>query len=126
MALGFVLLAVWSTGYVESRAFQTDQSRSSMLPGARSRRAPRLPFRRAPDPWALTSSPMPKGGVLGRIEIPRLGIRAMIAEGSDDRTLRHAVGHLVWTALPGRAGTAPSPVIVTPSFAGSETCGQTT
>jgi sortase A len=43
-------------------------------------------------------------GVLGQIEITRIGLAAMILEGTDDRTLRRAVGHIPGTALPGRQG----------------------
>jgi len=42
--------------------------------------------------------------LVGRIEIPRLGISAIIAEGTDSRTLRRAVGHVPSSALPGDAG----------------------
>lgn len=42
--------------------------------------------------------------LVGRIEIPRLRISAIIAEGTDSRTLRRAVGHVPSTALPGDAG----------------------
>jgi sortase A len=42
--------------------------------------------------------------IVGRIEIPRLGISAIIAEGIDPRTLRRAVGHVPSTALPGEEG----------------------
>jgi sortase A len=42
--------------------------------------------------------------LLGRIEIPRLGVSAIIAEGTDSRTLRRAVGHVPSTAWPGQAG----------------------
>jgi sortase A len=42
--------------------------------------------------------------VIGRIELPRLGVRAMVREGVDDRTLRRAVGHIPATALPGEPG----------------------
>lgn len=42
--------------------------------------------------------------LVGRIEIPRLGISAIIAEGIDARTLRRAVGHVPATALPGDDG----------------------
>jgi sortase A len=41
---------------------------------------------------------------VGRIEVPRLNLRAIIAEGTDARTLRRAVGHLAGTPLPGEAG----------------------
>jgi sortase A len=42
--------------------------------------------------------------VLGRIEIPRLGITAIVAEGSDAKTLKRAVGHISSTELPGSPG----------------------
>src|SRR5690242_2303529 len=43
-------------------------------------------------------------GVVGRIEIPRLGLKAMILEGVSQRTLALAVGHIPGTALPGKEG----------------------
>ena len=43
-------------------------------------------------------------GTLGQIEIPRIGVAAMIMEGTDNRTLRRAVGHIPGTAMPGRQG----------------------
>jgi sortase A len=44
------------------------------------------------------------GGLIGRIEIPRLGLSVMVAEGVGHRTLRHAAGHILGTALPGQPG----------------------
>jgi sortase A len=44
------------------------------------------------------------GTTLGRIEIPRIGLTAMIMEGTDGRTLRRAVGHIRGTPLPGQKG----------------------
>jgi LPXTG-site transpeptidase (sortase) family protein len=41
---------------------------------------------------------------LGRIEIPTIGLAAMILEGTDARTLRRAVGHISGTPLPGQQG----------------------
>jgi sortase A len=43
-------------------------------------------------------------GALGRIEIARIGVAAMILEGTDERTLRSAVGHFPGTPLPGQPG----------------------
>jgi sortase A len=43
-------------------------------------------------------------GPLGEIELTRIGVTAMILEGTDDRTLRRAVGHIPGTALPGQPG----------------------
>jgi len=45
-----------------------------------------------------------EGAPLGRIEIGRIGLAAMIMEGIDSKTLRRAVGHFPGTALPGQQG----------------------
>jgi sortase A len=42
--------------------------------------------------------------LLGRIEIPRLGLSAIVREGDDDATLAVAVGHIPGTARPGERG----------------------
>jgi sortase A len=42
--------------------------------------------------------------MIGRIEIPRLGVSTIIRAGSDARTLRLAVGHISGTAFPGESG----------------------
>lgn len=46
----------------------------------------------------------PTGKPLGEIELTRIGVTAMILEGTDDRTLRRAVGHIPGTPLPGQPG----------------------
>jgi len=43
-------------------------------------------------------------GLIGRLEIPRLGLSVMLMEGDDTKTLRRAVGHIPGTPLPGRPG----------------------
>src|ERR1019366_4314992 len=47
-----------------------------------------------------------QGDVLGRIEIPRLGVMAAILEGTTSQTLRLGVGHIKGTALPGEPGNS--------------------
>jgi sortase A len=42
--------------------------------------------------------------VLGRLEIPSLGVSTIVREGEDARTLQLAIGHIAGTALPGAAG----------------------
>jgi sortase A len=42
--------------------------------------------------------------VLGRLEIPTLGVSTIVREGEDARTLQLAIGHIAGTALPGTAG----------------------
>ncbi len=46
-----------------------------------------------------------RGVAMGRIEIPRLGVNAVVRTGSDARTLRLAVGHIPGTAAPGHGNT---------------------
>jgi sortase A len=46
------------------------------------------------------SAPAPEGTLVGRIEIPRLGVSAIVLEGIGKRTLRRGVGHIPETPLP--------------------------
>ncbi len=45
-----------------------------------------------------------QGSLLGRIEVSRLNLSAMVREGVDAKTLSIAVGHVPSTALPGQTG----------------------
>jgi len=45
-----------------------------------------------------------EGSPLGRIEISAIDLEVMILEGTEDETLRRAVGHIPGTALPGQNG----------------------
>ena len=46
----------------------------------------------------------PADPIVGRIEIPRVGVSAPILEGVDDTTIRRAVGHFPETPLPAESG----------------------
>jgi sortase A len=48
----------------------------------------------------LEASPVP----IGRLEIPRIGLSVIVAEGDDEKTLKVAVGHLPDTPLPWQEG----------------------
>lgn len=48
--------------------------------------------------------PAAAGGLVGRIEIARLGVSVMVVEGTGTAALRHAAGHISGTSLPGRPG----------------------
>jgi sortase A len=74
----------------DARVFQDRQTR--LLDGLTSLPAPAVPVNVTP------------GGLIGRIEIPRLGLSNIVMEGSDARILRRAVGHVPGTALPGQSG----------------------
>ncbi len=45
-------------------------------------------------------------GLIGRIEIERIGLSAVVFERTGKATLRHAVGHIPGTALPGHPGNS--------------------
>jgi sortase A len=55
-----------------------------------------------------TASPVPRvlaqGDVMGEIQVPRLGINAIVIQGDSAADLRRAVGHLSSSALPGEWG----------------------
>jgi sortase A len=53
-----------------------------------------------------TDAPSARPALVGRLEIPRLGIADLIAEGDDDRTLGAAIGHLPDTPLPWEPGNS--------------------
>ncbi|MBZ5695533.1 MAG: class D sortase [Acidobacteriia bacterium] len=45
-----------------------------------------------------------EGDVIGQIQVPRLGLNAIVVQGDSDDVLRRAVGHVPETALPGQSG----------------------
>jgi sortase A len=59
------------------------------------------PARNAP---GSRGSDGPTTGLVGRLEIPRLGMDVMVLNGVDDATLRHSAGWLTETARPGKTG----------------------
>jgi len=63
---------------------------------------------RAPNPVVQKPSPglptLVEGALLGRVEISRLGVSAIVREGVGAQTLSTAVGHIPSTSLPGQDG----------------------
>ena len=49
-------------------------------------------------------TPLQPSVPIGRLEIPRIGLSAVVAEGDDENTLKVAVGHLPDTPLPWQEG----------------------
>jgi sortase A len=80
LIIGLLCLGLWSVAHFRSWAFQSAESRK------------------------LRTASREAGPALGRIEIPRLGIRAIVVEGTDAQTLELAVGHIASTASPGKPG----------------------
>jgi len=47
---------------------------------------------------------LPSGLVIGKVEIPRIGLSAVVVQGDSQGILSRAVGHIPGTALPGQSG----------------------
>jgi sortase A len=84
LAVAWVGLVTWS-----SDRFQTEQARRLEI------------MRQVPAERRLAGP----GDPFGEISIPRLRFSAIIAEGVDEQTLRHAVGHFPESSTPEEGGT---------------------
>lgn len=54
----------------------------------------------------VVNTTLEAGSPIGRLEIPRIGLAAAVAEGDDEKTLKVAVGHLPDTPLPWQEGNS--------------------
>lgn len=75
--------------FYQKRAIQ-ELKEQSLQPALESRQAP--------------AGPMTAGSLIGRIEIPRIGLTAVVLEGTDEASLLRGVGHIPGTPLPGSRG----------------------
>jgi sortase A len=87
--LAFGVLALAYAGFVsaDSNAYQALEMKKFEQPG------------RLSEPHILA-----EGDVIGEIQVPRLGLSVMVVQGDSRASLRHAVGHLPKSALPGEWG----------------------
>jgi LPXTG-site transpeptidase (sortase) family protein len=97
-----VVLAVWVAWVViDSRRVQMMPIPPPSPPGATTTART---ARRLPDDGTSAPVAAKPGSWLARLEMPSVKLTATVLEGSDDRTLRHAAGHLEDTPLPGQRG----------------------
>jgi len=97
LALGILSLGVWTIAALDAAWFSLVQGRT----------LDRLLSDPAGSPSVAGSGARATASqlaLLGRIQIPRVGLSAIIAEGRDPKTLRRAVGHLPGTSFPGEPG----------------------
>jgi sortase A len=102
-------LALWIRGYDQTQVFRAEGTKeldaARLSAGLSSLAEPSAPSGTPRKQGAKGSRAVPLDrGVLGRIEIPRLGISALIAEGTEPRQLDQAVGHIASSAFPGQEG----------------------
>lgn len=58
------------------------------------------------EPASTPKSTIRAGDVLGRIDVPRLGLSVAVLQGTTSRTLRLGAGHIEGTPLPGEPGNS--------------------
>jgi len=95
-AVGLLLLSWWLVGVVSAYHYQHVA-------------AARLSVSAAPAaPAAIAAPPatLRVGETVGRLEVPRLGLSVIVAEGDNDQTLDIAAGHLPDTPLPWQPGNS--------------------
>lgn len=104
LAVAIVSLGYYTYASLEASLYQSyeDRQLDQILKSAPARPAP-VASVAGVTTTAPPRAPAP-GSVLGRIEIPRLHVSAVVRVGSDARTLRLAVGYIPGTALPGEPG----------------------
>ena len=92
LLLGYCAFVIGDSWVFQRRARQTlDRELSE------AKSSPTVPARE-------TVTSIGPDGLIGRIDIPRIGLSAVVFEGTDKVTLRRAVGHVSYTALPGQVG----------------------
>ena len=93
---GFVLIDTWTFQKAERHQLELllihQQDTQS---GGRQSAQPTAPKR---------LQPTVNGALIGRIDIPRLGVSVIVIEGTSSTILKRALGHIPWTALPGQPG----------------------
>jgi sortase A len=99
-----VMLGYCAFVLLDTHVFQERESRDlqRLLEGQQAKRGD------SPQATLLIPPKIPPAsamnGLIGRIEIARLGLSVIIIEGDDGKTLRRAAGHVPGTALPGQPG----------------------
>ena len=94
LIIGLLALSYVGFALLDARLYQAEQARRF------ERALKETNLARAESPGIAVS----EGSPLGRIEISAIGLTAMILEGTDEGTLRRAVGHIPGTPLPGQRG----------------------
>lgn len=90
--------------YVQRTQFATTEEPSA-VPASQSNNQPSAAIPKAPRLHSVLPGLFrPDPQVIGRLDMPEVGLSVMIREGVDDDTLRKAAGHLPSSVLPGQPG----------------------
>lgn len=103
LIIGIVCLGYFGYVSAETALYQAYETRELDAILASVPKAPPVPTAPVADVAPPRAQPA-SGSLLGRLEIPRLRVSAIVRAGSDARTLQLAIGHIGGTALPGERG----------------------
>lgn len=112
LLVAILALGIYAYAFLDSRLYEYQQNRrleqalsdQTSSAGAPARETDDLETFQEPEPGP-EPGPLPdEGELLGRIEIPRVGVSAMVLEGVGNKTLRRGAGHIPGTSLPWRPG----------------------
>lgn len=104
-AAGLALLAWCAYVLLDARNFQqAEDRRLDQLLSVSQETSPRTPQTPPPTAPPVPLPPARADGLIGRLDIPRLALSAVVIEGVGASALRRAVGHIPGTALPGQPG----------------------
>jgi len=104
----FLIAGLVALGYAGSQAldaytFQTlEQDKFEARMGAPPEAV--LAPEAVPATGLVVTRATPMGNVIGEIELPRVGLKAIVVQGDSEKLLNRAVGHLTDSALPGEIG----------------------
>jgi sortase A len=101
LLIGVLCLGYWAYAWIDSRY---TQYREGKLLDEAAAETDALGTFREPVAASRPRRPAAEGTLVGRIEIPRVGVSAIVLEGTSSKTLRRGVGHISDTSLPGAAG----------------------
>jgi sortase A len=108
IAVGVLCLLIWTAAWAEDRFTEAIEGRrlEAALEEAAASGPPHAEPAPAPggEPVAQRPPPPAPGELIGRLEVPRLGVSAIVLSGLESSTLRRAAGHVRSTALPGQGG----------------------
>ena len=130
--IGTICLGIWVYAFVDARLTQRREERhleevlrqrslqSTRRPASEPRKAPgrstpatetdalgtfqRKAEETREDERFTPEAALDEGALIGRIEIPRVGVSAIILHGTGPKTLRRGVGHIPGTPLPEHGG----------------------
>ena len=106
-AIGFLALAAWFGVWFNARQQQAEGNREPFdrrLDTSGGVRELLFACGSSSSRGSPTRARLPEGALVGRIEIPRIGVSTIVFEGTGDNVLSIGVGHLSGTSLPGEQG----------------------